>query len=239
MKSIFLSDAHLKYENSTGYRNLLKFFDSVKEDLDNLFIVGDFFDFWFCRNYDIYPEFQVMIDKLLELKNQGTNIYLFEGNHDFFLDEFFGNHGIHVFSDGAAVDLDKKKVFVSHGDTIDTTNKSHLLLRGFLRSKVFYMIQKKLPSALLWKIARISSKTSKDHLARPPEGLADKMKAFSMKKFSEGFDAVILGHCHQPIIEHYVIDGRKKTFSVLGDWISHYSYILYDNGDFMLTSYKS
>ncbi len=239
MKSIFLSDAHLKYENSTGYRNLLIFFDSVKEDLDNLFIVGDFFDFWFCRNDAIYPEFQVMIDKLLELKNQGTNIYLFEGNHDFFLDDFFGNSGVYVFSDEAAIDLDKKKVFVSHGDTIDTANKSYLLLRGFLRSKVFYMIQKKLPPALLWKIARISSKTSRDHLSRPPEGLVDKMRAFSMKKFSEGFDAVILGHCHQPIIEHYVIDGREKTFAVPGDWISHYSYILYDNGDFKLTSYKS
>jgi len=238
MKAIFLSDAHLKYQESRGYRNLLDFFDSMMGGVSDLFIVGDFFDFWFCRNDSIYLEFQVMIDKLLELKNRGTNIYLFEGNHDFFLDEFFGSHGIHVFSDEAAVDLDKKKVFVSHGDTIDTTNTSYLLLRRFLRSKVFYMIQKKLPPDLLWKIARISSKTSRNHLARPPEGLANKMKAFSMKKFSEGFDAVILGHCHQPIIEHYMIDGRKKTFAVLGDWISHYSYILYDNGDFMLTSYN-
>lgn len=239
MKAIFLSDAHLKYQESRGYRNLLGFFDSMMGSVSDLFIVGDFFDFWFCRNDAIYPEFQVMIDKLLELKNQGTNIYLFEGNHDFFLDEFFGNHGIYVFSDGAAVDLDKKKVFVSHGDTIDTTNKSYLLLRRFLRSKVFYVIQKKLPSDLLWKIAGISSRTSRNHLPTPAEELADKMKAFSMKKFSEGFDGVILGHCHQPLIEHYVIDGRKKTFAVLGDWVSHYSYILYDNGEFMLASYRS
>jgi UDP-2,3-diacylglucosamine hydrolase len=60
-----------------------------------------------------------------------------------------------------------------------------------------------------------------------------------MKKFEEGFDAVILGHCHYPLIEQCVVDGRTRTFSVLGDWIRHYSYLLYDNGSFKLFRYKN
>ncbi|MCD6153763.1 MAG: UDP-2,3-diacylglucosamine diphosphatase [Syntrophobacterales bacterium] len=238
MKAIFLSDAHLKYENSTGYRNLLNFFDSIKGSVSDLFIVGDFFDFWFCRNGCVYPEFQAMTGKLLELKEKGINIHLFEGNHDFFLDEFFGPYGIHVFPDWAAINLDDKRIFVSHGDTVDTKNISYLLLRRFMRSKIFYGTQKKLPVSILWKIARISSKISKNHLQGSPEGLADKMRIFSMEKFSDGFDAVILGHCHQPVIERHVVDGRERTFAILGDWINHYSYLLYENGDSVLVSYK-
>jgi UDP-2,3-diacylglucosamine hydrolase len=237
MKAIFLSDAHLKYENSTGYRNLLNFFDSIRESVTDLFIVGDFFDFWFCRTGYVYPEFQVMTDRLLELKEKGVNVHLFEGNHDFFLDEFFGPYGIHVFSDWAAINLDGKRIFVSHGDTVDTKNISYLLFRRFLRSKIFYGIQKRLPPSILWKIARISSKISKNHLRGPHGKLADKMRIFSMEKFNNDFDAVILGHYHQPVIERCVVDGREKTFAILGDWINHYSYLLYEDGDFRLDAF--
>jgi UDP-2,3-diacylglucosamine hydrolase len=239
MKAIFLSDAHLKNQNSHEYQTLLYFLDSIKGKISDLFIVGDFFDFWFCSNEKIYPEFQSMIDKLLQLKDLGTNIRLFEGNHDFFLDEFFTNRGIHVFPDDAAVDLDGKKLFVSHGDTIDRTNTPYLMLRRLLRSRLFYMSQKYLPSSFLWKVSGMSSKMSKDHLARPPEGLVDIMKAFSMEKFNEGFDAVILGHCHQAHIEQPMINGRKKTFAVLGDWISYYTYLFYHRGEFTLCSFEA
>lgn len=239
MKAVFISDAHLKKRYTEGYENLLCLLDFVKEDLTDLFIVGDFFDFWFCGNGNIYPEFQTIINKLLELKDRGITINLFEGNHDFFLEEFFGTHGINVFPDGAAVNMDEKTIFVSHGDTIDTTNKPYLFLRHILRSRVFYETQKYLPSPVLWKIAAASSKMSKDHLARPLEGLTEKMKAFSMKKFEEDFDAVILGHCHQPVIEQYLINGRKRTFAILGDWINCFTYLLYNDGDFVLSEYKS
>lgn len=233
MKAIFISDAHLKNMRSKGYQNLLSLFDAVKDTIDTLFIVGDFFDFWFCDNGNIYPEFRIMIDKLFELRNRGIAINYFEGNHDFFLHEFFGAYGIKIFQDGATLDLDDKKIFVSHGDTIDLSNGPYLLLRRFLRSRLFYLMQKNIPSSLLWKIAQGSSKMSKDRLARPPEGLADAMRNFSMERFEDGYDAVILGHCHQPVLEQYMIDGRKRTFGIPGDWIDHCSYIQYVEGDFV------
>lgn len=232
MKAVFISDAHLKDEGSKRYHNLLSLLDAVKDTIDALFIVGDFFDFWFCDNGNIYPEFRIMIDKLLDLRNHGVAINYFEGNHDFYLDEFFGTFGVRIFQDGATFKLDDQKIFVSHGDTVDLSNRPYLVLRSFLRSRIFYMMQKGMPSAVLWRVARISSKMSKDHLARSPEGLADTMRNFSMRKFEEGYDAVILGHCHQPVLEQYVIGGRKRTFAIPGDWVDHCSYIQYVDGDF-------
>jgi UDP-2,3-diacylglucosamine hydrolase len=232
MKALFISDAHLKGVKDRQYDRIIKLFEVEQTTMDTLFILGDFFDFWFCNNGNVYPGFRRMIDKLFELRDRGVAISYFEGNHDFFLDEFFKGSGIRVFPDGADLDLDGRKIYVSHGDTVDLSNRRYLLLRRFLRSRVFYLVQNALPSVLLWQIARLSSRMSKDHLAKPPEGLAAAMREFSMTKFRDGYDAVILGHCHQPVLEQYMVGGRKRTFGITGDWEDNCSYIKYVDGTF-------
>ena len=239
MKAIFLSDAHLKSKKDASYNFLLNFFDLFKGGIDHLFIAGDFFDFWFYGKRGIYPDFKVIIDKLIELKSSGIHIHLCEGNHDFFLKEFFSDiHGMEVFPEWGIINLDGISMLVSHGDTIDTTNTRYLLLRKILRSRIFYRMQENIPSVILWKIARIASKISNEHLGNSLNGLTEKMNAFTIEKFKEGLDAVILGHCHKPIIKQYVIGGRMKTFVILGDWIRHYSYLLYEDGRFTLSFYR-
>jgi UDP-2,3-diacylglucosamine hydrolase len=239
MKALFLSDAHLRSIEDANYSFLSNFLDTFKEKIDHLFIVGDFFDFWFCRKEKLYPDFRTIVDKLIDLKNSGVQVHLCEGNHDFFLKKFFTDrHGMEVFPDWGTINLDGIVTFFSHGDTIDTADTQYLMLRKLLRSRTFYQIQEKLPPAILWKIARKFSKISKQHLAKSPDGLVEKMEAYTLEKFKEGFDAVILGHCHKPIIKQYTIDGREKTFVTLGDWISYYSYLLYENGKFTLSVYK-
>ena len=82
MKAVFISDAHLNGSACDGYRYLMSFLDSIRGDADELFIVGDFFDFWFSDNNSAYPGFYDIIEKLLEIKKSGTNISFFEGNHE-------------------------------------------------------------------------------------------------------------------------------------------------------------
>ncbi|MCK4535315.1 MAG: hypothetical protein KAT81_07240, partial [Syntrophobacterales bacterium] len=68
-------------------------------------------------------------------------------------------------------------------------------------------------------------------------GLVPRMSTFAMGKFDKGFDAVVLGHCHRPTLERHVINNRLKTFVILGDWIRHYSYLVYDGGEFAMERY--
>jgi UDP-2,3-diacylglucosamine hydrolase len=238
MRAVFISDAHIKTRNDKGYDYLLRFFDFIGNDMDHLFIVGDFFDFWFCEENAIYPDFRPMVDKILELNEGGVTVSLFEGNHDFFLTDFFESHGVKVFPEDATLDLDGKRIFISHGDTASQPKRSYLLLKSVLRSGPFYNIQKAVPAPLMWKISRLASKMSRRHFATPPESIAEGMRAFSEKKFDDGYDAVILGHCHQPLLEEHINDGKKKTFAALGDWISHFSYLVCDEGEFSLLSYR-
>lgn len=240
MKSIFLSDAHLKSRRDPCYADLLGFLDGLRDaGVGRLFIAGDFFDFWFCKDHDIYPEFQEIIELLVRLKTSGMRITLCEGNHDFFLKSYFGKKlGMDIFEDWAVIDLDGRKALLAHGDLVDRSNKKYMILRAILRSRLFYEIQTRTPSVILWRLARFSSYTSRNLSLESEERLARIMLAFSMEKFREGFDAVILGHSHQPVLREFSIDGRSKFFATLGDWTRHKSYLQCEEGRYRLCYYQ-
>jgi len=241
MKAIFLSDAHIKSRHDPCYRDLMRFLDGLRTgNVDQLFIAGDFFDFWFCKDHNIYPDFEEAIEKLVLLKEGGIKITLCEGNHDFFLESYFGKKlGMDVYEDWAVTDLDGRKTLLAHGDLVDRKNRTYLILRKVLRSRLFYHLQGKAPSPVLWTLARLFSHTSRGLCLEPENRLVQKMLAFSMDQFRDGFDAVILGHSHEPGLKELLVGGRQKTFVTLGDWTRHKSYLAYEDGRFQLCYYQA
>ena len=261
MKVLFLSDAHLRTRHTHGYQNLVEFLgclrgkgngngkvclrqDDIKgnqrniADVDDLYILGDFFDFWFSTGGFIYPEFRDIVEILAELNERGIRVHLCEGNHDFFLADYFARHlRMEVITDWATINLEGRRVLISHGDTVDERNRKYLLLRRFLRSSFFYKMQRALPISLLWRIAQLSSRASKELTAETADVLASKMRRFSKRKFRDGFDAVILGHCHRHLLEKSTVNGNPRTMALLGDWVRHYSYLCYEDGNFVLSTF--
>jgi len=88
MKAVFLADAHLKNSSDESYRSLMEFLDSVA-NINQLYLVGDVFDFWFSRNGRVYEEFIPIIEKLADLHTKGVHVIFCEGNHDFYLESYF------------------------------------------------------------------------------------------------------------------------------------------------------
>jgi UDP-2,3-diacylglucosamine hydrolase len=252
MKAVFLSDAHLKGPGDAAHEKLIRFFGRLRGRggigrgrapgdalvVDHLIIAGDFFDFWFGRGDTIYPAFRQMVERIAALKGEGIRISFCEGNHDFFLEEFFsGRLGIEVYPEWADFAIDGHRIFVSHGDTVDRGNRKYLALRRFLRSPFAHRLQRLLPLNVLWLAARLSSRMSKEMSGESAERLVEIMHRFARGKFQEGYDAVILGHCHKPFLAEELCDGKRKTFATLGDWITRDSYLVCDDGRFSLSRF--
>ncbi len=255
MKTVFLSDAHLKRSTDERYGQLLRFLADLRAGrirsivdapelgrehapIDDLYILGDFFDFWFCRPDAIHPEFQWVIGALVELQKSGVCIHLCEGNHDFFLKDYFQDVlGMEVFEEWAAIDLDGLRTLVSHGDTADRSDRLYLAFRRFLRSRFFYTFQRLLPSSLIWTLANMTSQASKNLNSDNSGYLLEKMQTFAEEKWRENYDAVILGHCHKPVVQTFNAAGRERTFVTLGDWITHYSFLYCEDKRFFLSFY--
>jgi UDP-2,3-diacylglucosamine hydrolase len=122
---------------------------------------------------------------------------------------------------------------------VDRENRGYLLLRKILRSGLFYRAQRSIHPRVLWTLARISSSMSRELYPQKEEELVRKMLAYAMDRFKEGFDSVILGHSHKPLLKEFVLADGRKTFATLGDWMRHNSYLSYQDGAFRLLYYKS
>jgi UDP-2,3-diacylglucosamine hydrolase len=120
---------------------------------------------------------------------------------------------------------------------VDAGNHNYLALRGFLRSSFTRRLEQRLPRAFIWRLARFWSNRSREVCGESREQMVEAMHRFAMKKFQGGYDAVILGHCHEPLLRQVSRDGRVHTFVTLGDWMNHGSYLLFDDGRFTLQSF--
>jgi UDP-2,3-diacylglucosamine pyrophosphatase LpxH len=63
------------------------------------------------------------------------------------------------------------------------------------------------------------------------------MRLFADDKFMEGYDAVILGHSHAETLSQQELNGRMRTFATLGDWMTFYTYLAYEDGRFFLNNF--
>ncbi|MBP8980469.1 MAG: UDP-2,3-diacylglucosamine diphosphatase [Syntrophobacterales bacterium] len=251
-RSLFLADAHLRERRDHNYEVLMDFLrhlsgpaagpgrgpvpDVVK--IDHLFILGDFFDFWFSRRGRIFPGFVQVVERLQVLKGEGVAVHLCEGNHDFFMTSYFTRRlEMEVWEDWASLLLAGRRVLIGHGDLVDETNLNYLRLRKLLRSRAFFLLQRLMPLSFLWRMARMSSQTSQEYMGGAQEEIAVKMEAFARKKFREGYDVVILGHCHKAQHREIVTEDGIKTFVTLGDWVSQFTCLHYDDRRFRLCRY--
>jgi UDP-2,3-diacylglucosamine hydrolase len=58
---------------------------------------------------------------------------------------------------------------------------------------------------------------------------------FAAEKISQGFDAVVLGHTHVPVLR----DFGDGVYLNLGDWFKHFTYGRLQEGEFHLESFNS
>jgi len=250
---IFMADAHLRDPHEAHYQVVKEFLSRLKGPdtmrsgttasplafPDHLFIAGDFFDFWFSRRGKIYPGFRDVVSILTRLQREGVTVHFCEGNHDFFMKSYFADFlGMNVYEDWAGFVLEDRKVLLSHGDLVDVDNHHYLRLRRFLRSRGFVRLQRLLPLQLLWMLARKSSQTSQEYMGGAKDAIAAKMEAFAGERYREGYDTVILGHCHKAQLKEIDWGGRVRTFATLGDWLTECTYLHYQSRRFRLCRYE-
>lgn len=221
MKAIFFSDAHLTDNEADRIRTVSRAIRDITKDADLVFILGDLFEFYHGYDGYVYPFYKECVDLLRDVA-AGRPVYFIEGNHEFGLGRHFeSGTGVRCV-ESLTINMDDRKVFLSHGDEIGSP-----FLRRVLKSRFVYSIMDSLGPGLTWKIAMMSrpflSKSHKPYDKR----ILNRFRKYGRKKLLEGYDAVILGHSHMADIEEYEWNGRQKTYLNTGDFITSFSYGVY------------
>ena len=236
---VFLSDVHLGLpgDNPTRALILADFLRSLKGTVSHLYLVGDIFDFWFEYKSVVPSTAPEVIFELYNLVRSGTEVYLFAGNHDYWLGPYLTDHvGVKIIPDSLIVEHQGKRIYLHHGDGLYPHDKGYRLLKKVLRNKVSIFIFGLLHPDLAAKIAKLTSKTSRNYLS-PSDYEEQNLALFRPigdERLEKGFDAAVYGHCHVPLIE----ERERGLLVLLGDWIRHNTYVTLENGTFTLHSWN-
>jgi len=100
-KAYFLSDLHLGAPYFSDSREaearVVRFLDSIQDDADAIYLLGDVLDYWYEYRYVVPRGFVRFFGKLAELADSGIKIVWFIGNHDIWIFDYLPSEiGIRV-----------------------------------------------------------------------------------------------------------------------------------------------
>ncbi len=188
--AIFIADSHYPHHGD-AFLDLLKRLDNNEIQTPQLFLMGDNFDLLFGYN-DYIQTFAKEAIVLLQSLSRKTEMYYFEGNHDFCLQSLFPD--IQVYSrevQPVTFQLAEKTVSISHGDKY-ATGFGYDLYCKILRNKTTLTLLKPFEKAI---IDHRMQELSKKHICHTFENFETRVTAI-LQSYQD-VDLVIEGHYHQ------------------------------------------
>ena len=234
----FVSDAHLGADSEQmeklKEKRLLDLLDQVKKDGEYLYVLGDLFEFWF-EYENVMPKIHFgVLTKLKELTREGVKIKYVPGNHDFWLGEFITKEiGIDICKESISAEHQGKRIFIIHGDGLAKKDSAYRILKKILRNRFNIWLYRQLPPDLGIPLAKKVASLSRSHTSKKEQYLEDYLN-FARGKIEEGYDAVIMGHTHNPLLQ----DLGKGIYLNVGDWFQNFTYGKLKQGRFFLEKFS-
>ena len=243
-KIYFLSDFHLGAPDAASSlqreKKIVRFLDSIKNDAEQIFIVGDMFDFWFEYSTVVPRGYTRILGKLADLTDSGILIHFFVGNHDMWMKDYFQTElNIPVYFEPKTFEFNGKKFYIGHGDGLGPGDKGYKFLKKIFRNKICQWMFGIIPPAIGMGIANYFSIKSRAAAGSAPQSfLGEKNEwliSYSKQILqNEHYDYLIFGHRHLPI--DFTIN-EKSRYINLGEWMNYNSYTVFDGANLEMKYY--
>ncbi len=230
----FLSDVHLHINvddmERERRRELFLLLDQIKKEQATLFLVGDWFDFYFEYKYVVTQSYLDVFIKMQELVEAGVTIHYFGGNHDYWLGDFISEGlGINIYQQAEIIEFSGKKFYLVHGDGLDEDDVKYHYLQMVLRHPVFIWLFRWIvnPNLGHWLAKKLSQRSRKKYKDETTEYLLNNIRknySLAEDKFAAGIDYMITGHIHYPKLKFFGENG----FLTIGDFLRYFSYGYFD-----------
>jgi UDP-2,3-diacylglucosamine hydrolase len=242
MRRLFISDVHLSSRCPERTEAFVRFLRREAPRTQELYILGDLFDYWFGPKHLTVPDYREALDALREVVGGGLRVVFIKGNRDFFLRGFAEATGIEVAAAGVEhrLTIAGRQVTLCHGDYLEGRSGPGFRFQEFIRSRFWEWIWTRLPVAVADGGARIYRWISGRRTRRPrpvraahlgPHGLCDETL---LAEFRRGTDILVCGHVHVPQQVVCRPDGRETILFILGDWSDGECYLEEQDGQWRL-----
>lgn len=239
-KIYFVSDLHLGApalkDNDAREKRFVAWLDAIRGDAAELYLMGDIFDFWFEYRKVVPRGFTRVLGRLADMTDHGIPVHFFAGNHDLWVFDYLPNEvGLTLHRDEWVTERNGKRFYLAHGDGLDPDDKGYLFLKRIFTSKKLQWLFARLHPNFAFHLAHRWSMASR--LSKMDRKEEFKVKNECMFRFAENYlnsewvDYFIFGHRHR-MAQVEVRNGSQ--FVLLGDWITHFSYAVFDGEDVAL-----
>ena len=244
-KIYFLSDFHLGAPDHTSSlereKLLVKFLDEIQEDAEEIFLVGDMFDFWY-EYRKVVPKGHVrLLGKLAQLSDAGIQLHFFVGNHDMWMRDYFQQElNMPVYFEPKEFGFNGKSFLIGHGDGLGPGDHGYKRLKKVFRNPVSKWLFGIFPPVAGMSLAHYMSRRSRAQTGSSEEVFLGEEKEWLIIYCKEvltkkKIDFFVFGHRHLAIDYRLNEDSRYIN---LGDWIRYFTYAVFDGENLQLKSYN-
>ncbi|MCM1452864.1 MAG: UDP-2,3-diacylglucosamine diphosphatase [Clostridium sp.] len=241
----FLSDTHLGAayipDRIGAERRLVRFLRGIAPRCKTLYLLGDILDFWFEFSTVAPRGYARFFGQLAQMADDGIRIVWFTGNHDIWLFDYLRDElGIEIARGSRVEEICGRKFYLAHGDLLGPRKPGvrfiSALFRNRLCQKLFAAVHPR------WTVPlghQLSSASRGIPRVDPFRSLGEEPQAiFAMEYLRDHPDVnfFVFGHRHVMVDEKL---SQTCRLIILGDWIMHFSYAIFDGNDLKLLQYES
>ena len=216
---------------------LVEWLSNAAKDADEIYLMGDVFDFWYEYKTVVPKGYVRLLGKLAELTDNGIKITAFKGNHDMWMFGYFEEElNIPVISDELIIERNGKKFYLHHGDGLGPGDKTYKFLRSVFRNPFCQWLFGRFHPNFGIGLANFFSKRSRNANKRDDKAYLGDDKEYTtlfcndmLEK--EHYDYFIFGHRHLPLEVN--LNNNAKYIN-LGDWVHYFTYAVFDGKEVRL-----
>ena len=217
-KTYFVSDVHLglKANDPAGREErFVQWLRSIRTpETKAVWLLGDIWDFWYEYRDVIPREAARVTAQILNLVDDGIEVYYIPGNHDIWLYSFWQEMGVKVLPQPQAVEIGGKRFLLGHGDGLGWAKFGYRLMLRIFHSRVCQVLFSGLHPWLAFRFGTDwSNSNRRKHGGYKFRGADEPLYRFCMDKQADFF---IFGHFHDAVDMPLPSGGR---LIVLKDWI--------------------
>jgi len=249
-KIYFASDFHLGIpshdQSLEREKKLVDWLEFVRADAAEVYLMGDLFDFWFEYKTAIPRGYARLLGKLAEITDDGIPVHLFRGNHDMWAFDYLTSElNIQLHRDPEFRDFNGRHFYLAHGDGLGPGDHGYKFIKKVFANRMnqwlFRLLHPDLGITLALYLSRRSRRANIEKENRVEDRnlklIQQRITVHSneLLKLHPELDYLIYGHYHYPL--DVTINGRARQL-VLGDWLTHFTYAVFDGEEMELKVYS-
>lgn len=237
-KIYFASDFHLgidaKLTSLEREKKIVRWLDFIKHDAQEIYLVGDVFDFWFEYRSVVPKGYVRLFGKLAELRDQGIPIFFFIGNHDMWMFKYFETEfDIPIIRKPIVKEWNGKKFFIGHGDGLGPGDHGFKFIKKVFANPICQFLFGSIHPT--WGMGLANFWSQKSRAVSPADlKFLGENKEWLVQFCNEKIDTLdadffIFGHRHLPI--DYTLKNGTSRYINIGEWMHACSYATFDGDD--------